>query len=535
MRRVWAASAALVVAVLFVVALTPQRVAAHAGLESSSPAANAILETSPSEITLDFDEPIAAELASITLFDSDAKEVELGEQLAPVDSSIVQVGLPSLDDGVYVVVWRVSSVDGHVIDGAYSFQIGTSANTASDDLLARVTANSGTPASLRWADGLARGVGLLALAMVVGGVFLALVGPPPPRLSSFVRAAAGAGALAALAGYALYAARATGGSLADAASPSAWGDVWDSRTGRYLLLRLAAFGALLAAALWWSARDGQWWRTLVALSSAAAVLSWSASGHAAATTPAVLWIGLDVAHLVASALWVGGLLAMVWCGRQWRASDEFEPIIRRFSSVAAVAVPLIVVTGVLRTFEEIGSLDRLTAAAWGKLLLVKLTLAVTLIALGGAARWLLRNNGVARVGRSIALEAVVGVAVLGVTAAMVGTPPRLAAEADPISTSIASGGVIVELTATPALVGANELHIVVSPPGGNLKPVQSLTARVALPSGDIPNSPVTVVKDGVNHYTGSVTFPEKGEWTLDLIVETEPAQTVLLSTTLLID
>ncbi len=534
MRRVGAAAAAVLTAVLMMVALMPGRVAAHAGLESSSPAANAIVDEAPAEITLDFDEPIAADLASITLFDSDAEEVQLGERLAPVDTSIVQVGLPPLDDGVYVVVWRVSSVDGHVVDGAYSFQVGTTANASSDELLARVTANSDPPASLRWADGIARGLGLLALAVVAGGLFVALVGSPP-QLASIVRTGAAVGVLAALGAYAVYAARATGGSLADAVSPSAWGDVAGSRTGRFLLLRIAALAVLLAVAWRWSGHEGQWRRILSVGSLTAAVLSWSASGHAAATTPAVLWVGLDVVHLVASIVWVGGLITMVGCGAAWRATDEFEPVIRRFSSVAVVAVPLIVVTGVLRTFEEIGSLGVLTAAAWGKLLLVKLTLAVVLISLGGVARWLLRHGGLARAGRSIALEAVFGVAVLGVTAAMIGTPPRLAVEADPISTSIAGGGVVVELTATPARVGANELHIVITPPGGNLKPVQSLTARVSLPSADIPNSPVTLVDEGINHYTGLVTFPEKGEWTLELIVETEPAQTVLLSTTLLID
>jgi copper transport protein len=100
-----------------------------------------------------------------------------------------------------------------------------------------------------------------------------------------------------------------------------------------------------------------------------------------------------------------------------------------------------------------------------------------------------------------------------------------------VSTTITAGGVIADVTVTPGRVGANELHMVFSPPGGNLEPVLSVQARMSLPEADLPDIPVDVVAEGTNHYSGTITLPEPGAWVLEIVVETAPASTVLLRTT----
>ena len=42
--------------------------------------------------------------------------------------------MPVLADGLYAVVWRVTSADGHVVDGAFSFQVGTASTGSGQDL-----------------------------------------------------------------------------------------------------------------------------------------------------------------------------------------------------------------------------------------------------------------------------------------------------------------------------------------------------------------------------------------------------------------
>ena len=87
------------------------------------------------------------------------------------------------------------------------------------------------------------------------------------------------------------------------------------------------------------------------------------------------------------------------------------------------------------------------------------------------------------------------------------------------------------LSLGPGSVGANEVHVTVTAPGGSITPVVAVTARVSLPAEGIPVSPVTLVQDGANHYSGSVTLPRSGDWTFELMIQITDSDSVLLKTT----
>ena len=81
---------------------------AHASLDSSSPAPSTVLSQPPGEIALDFSETVEQRLASIRLFDSEQREIEVGRATRlEADPSSIVATLPLLGNGVYVVVWRV--------------------------------------------------------------------------------------------------------------------------------------------------------------------------------------------------------------------------------------------------------------------------------------------------------------------------------------------------------------------------------------------------------------------------------------------
>ena len=78
-----ATGAALALAVL----APAQQVFAHAGLVASVPSANAVLETGPPTIQLDFNEAVDARLADIELYDQNAKLIPTGApEASPVAS-----------------------------------------------------------------------------------------------------------------------------------------------------------------------------------------------------------------------------------------------------------------------------------------------------------------------------------------------------------------------------------------------------------------------------------------------------------------
>ena len=57
-------------------------------------------------------------------------------------------------------------------------------------------------------------------------------------------------------------------------------------------------------------------------------------------------------------------------------------------------------------------------------MLVKVAVATVLVAIGGVSQWLLRNDGPASLKRNVLVEAVIGIAVVGLAAALVALPPR---------------------------------------------------------------------------------------------------------------
>jgi len=517
-------------------------VSAHAGLENSIPAASSVLEESPTAITLDFDEPIEADLTSIQLFDGDATLIETGPPTAAAPD-VVTASVPTLDDGLYAVVWRITSSDGHVIDGAFSFQVGSGGGGSGgsgdgSSLLDQVSGGAAAaPAVGRLAD-VARFVGFIGVVLFLGAGLFALIAPPALTTAPATRVIVVGGwamlVVASLASFGLLGATAVAGTVGDAFSPDVWGKVANSSTGRMLLVRAALAAA--AGGLLFTVRSQAtaWWRSAAVVVAVGIVFTFPAAGHPASLSPKALWILLDAMHLSSVVVWVGGLALFTLGGRAWLRDDEAAPVVHRFSAAAVWLVPVIVVTGSLQTIELAGGIDgvrALTDTSWGRTLLVKLSIVSVLVALGAVSRWLLQTSGVASLRRTVAAEALIGVVVLGLTASLVSLSPEPVVASKVFNATITEAGILADITVTPGRVGANEVHIVVTPAGNSLTPVVGATARMTLPSRDIPDTPVTLVADGPNHFTGNVTLAFAGDWIFELVLETTPGATVLLSTT----
>lgn len=508
---------------------------AHASLVSSSPAANSVLETGPDAIVLDFDEAIESDLASIVLYDGDSRPLDVGAPVAGADDTIVSVAAPDLADGLYAVVWRVTSSDGHVVDGAFSFQVGTAVEGDGQALVDSVRGGVRAASEVRWWYGVARFLSLVGVLVLVGGGWwllqpaLDLAGRRAARRIAAV--ATGSFVVGSAAAVGLFGAEVSAGTLSDAFSPSVWRDVADTRTGTMLLVRLAMAAVLAVLVCTLRLRRAGWWRGAAFAAGLLALYTFPASGHPNSLHPAALWIAIDLLHLAAIAVWLGGLLALLVAGNATLAEPDGERFAARFSRTAAISVPIIVATGVAQGLRLADGLDDLTATDWGRLLLTKVTVVAALLAVAGVSRWLLRHDGAASLRRTVIAEAVLGVVVLGMAAGMVALPPQRPVEARPFATQLASGGLIGIITLGPGSVGSNEVHLTMTPPGGSITPVVGVTARVRLEAADIPDSPVTLVREGPNHYSGTITFPRGGDWTLEIIVQITDTQTVLLSST----
>ena len=97
---------------------------AHAELVKTTPANGQRLETAPAKVTLAFSESVNLLEDGISLLNSHGATVSTPDPT--VDGHTVTWPMPKhLRNGPYVVTWRVISSDGHPVDGASSFGVGT--------------------------------------------------------------------------------------------------------------------------------------------------------------------------------------------------------------------------------------------------------------------------------------------------------------------------------------------------------------------------------------------------------------------------
>src|SRR6185436_15610158 len=94
----------------------------------------------------------------------------------------------------------------------------------------------------------------------------------------------------------------------------------------------------------------------------------AAGGHVATGRWAGIGVGATVAHLAGMAIWLGGLaVLMVGVLREPDPGDALERT-RRFSPIAFGAVAVIVASGVVQAYRQVGSLDALRDTDYGRLL-----------------------------------------------------------------------------------------------------------------------------------------------------------------------
>jgi copper transport protein len=168
----------------------------------------------------------------------------------------------------------------------------------------------------------------------------------------------------------------------------------------------------------------------------------------------------------------------------------------------------------------VGTFPALPKTDFGKLLLLKSGIVAAIIGLAYLSRRAVAR-GVGGVRTSVAGEAFLGVAALGVTATLVNTAPARVSYVDPVRTTVAGpAGTRVEVAVNPAKQGPNVLDVYLVKRDGMLLVVPELTAKLIPPDSSGPiNVPVGTAEPG--HYVASrMSVPYPGKWKLRLQIRT---------------
>jgi copper transport protein len=546
-----AATAALALVVLL---LTPAGALAHATLEGTRPARDAQVARAPGQVVLRFDETVDASLGAVQVYNSAGHTVQVGTAFHPDgDGPRVAVRLPgSLPDGGYTVTYRVISADSHPISGGFSFTVGSGAAAGArsvESLLAGQQASRATTTAFS----AVRAIEYAAIAVGLGSLLFLLICWRPglrearregeewdaagaayaARARRVLVVAAVAGLLAALAAIVLEGAVGGGTSVSAALKWAVIADVLGTRFGT-----VCGVAALLWLGVGAWTLAGAAFAPLVAPLAALAFLP-ALSGHAAAQSPVGLMFVANVVHVLSVSAWLGGIAALVLvlrtATRRVAVEDRMRllaAVVARFSALAGFAFALLLASGVTQAIVEVDGFSALPQTAFGRAVLIKLTLFAVLIVVGWFNRSklvpALREAGDVPLRAGVLLrdtlriELGLGAVVLGVTGALAGYAPATVGASGPVSREASVGPAHLELTADPARIGRNQVHLYLFDHHSGAQFTQAKEVRVtaALPGKGIAAIPLDVRRAGPGHAIGSGTLGVAGDWRLTVTVRT---------------
>ena len=96
----------------------------HAFLDHAAPAVGSTVRTAPAVVKIWFTQALEPAFSSIKVVDAKGKVIASSNKAVDaLDRTLLSLPVPPLSPGTYRVVWRVISVDTHVSEGDFTFEI----------------------------------------------------------------------------------------------------------------------------------------------------------------------------------------------------------------------------------------------------------------------------------------------------------------------------------------------------------------------------------------------------------------------------
>ena len=504
---------------------------AHASLVGTDPTDGALLGEPPDDVTLSFDEPVRLTSQEITVYDAEGRPLESTARTSGTDVVVDLDDPASLGRGTFVLGWFVVSADGHPISGSLTFSVGE----RSDEVAAPPAAptSSGTVTAVQGAVSALAYVGLLVATGLAG--FLALVLPASyagdrvrSRIRRLARLAAAVGAAGTVLSVPVASVNAQGAELGDAVTGFDPGLVGDEVLAAGLVvLGLVTVAGALADRLPEGTR-----RAALLAGAAVALLGPPLAGHTRSYQPSALLIASDVVHLLAGATWLGGLVGLALTLRALAGRERLAAAtLARFSGIAAGVLLAVAASGTVLAWRVLGYWSALLETGYGRLLLVKVAIALVVAALGGwnrvrllprverAAGFADRGGAATVVQRALRFEALALVALLVVTGFLVSRSPRPApVEVPPGRTGVQDGrlsDIEVLVLLDPRQQGGNTLLVQLLDESGE-PVVTDRPPDVRLRSAEVDLGSVPLTSSDAGTWSAHVLLPDGGAWTVEV-------------------
>ncbi len=443
--------------------------------------------------------------------------------------------------GTYLVSYRVISADSHPVGAGFTYSVGAPSATG-----VSTGGNAGaTNRAVAIGVSVAQYLGYAGLVLIAGPALMLFAFWPnrlsrrwPTRLAYLGIALAW---LATLLELHLQVPYSNGGGLFST-SPHDLGQVL---TSRYGVLHLVRLGVLLIAAFLLgphlAGQGGKVRRSLLIILGVVGVATYGMSGHPGASSAPALTVIADVAHLVSASIWLGGLVILVGYLLRRANAKELGAILPIWSNWAMMAVAVLVLAGVAQALVEIGDVNSLLHTTYGLLVLAKVGLLALVLAVAWFSRRLAASEPgtqtVSRLRRSVLVEIVGVVVILGLASALVQTAPARTVTAaassqqgGPFSVTLNSNLYQLQIDIDPAKTGDNEIHLFAFTPAGAPLKVVEWKGSAALPSANVEPISISLLALTDSHATGQIALPSAGTWQFSFTLRTSDIDEATVST-----
>ncbi|WP_328318436.1 copper resistance CopC/CopD family protein [Streptomyces sp. NBC_00388] len=390
---------------------------AHAALLGSNPKAGSVVARAPADVALTFSEQVAMDNKSIRVLDPKGKRADTSRLRNLSRGGTVTYGVdlrPGIANGTYTVAWQAISADSHPVSGAFTFSVGAPSRTT-----VSATGDNVGGGLVGVLYGAARYAAYAGFIVLVGGGAFVLAcwqrGANERPLQRLVVRGWLTLTAATLALLLLRAPYTGSGHLADVFDLSALKDVLRTKPGAALVSRLLLLGA---SALFVAVLFGAYARHTVSTEPEAAkerkdltfglalgggvvaagiAATWALTEHASVGLQPGIAMPADIVHLLAVAVWLGGLAALLVA--LFRTPSIERAAVQRFSRIAFTAVCTLAATGLYQSWRQLGSWSALFGTGYGQLLMVKVGLVAVVVGIAFfSRRWTARLSETAAPG-----------------------------------------------------------------------------------------------------------------------------------------
>lgn len=510
----------------------------HAMLIETEPASQASLATPPSEIVLVFSEAVTPVV--LRLIDIEGKTIAQADELG---GKKLRLSLPleaRIPDGQYLMSYRVMSADTHPIAGAFSFSVGTpgtvdgfeSQEQGIEPARAMVLVN--------------RILQFISLFIAAGTGFFCVLVRPPGYTEIPLRKIATIAAAVAVAAYIL--AIGVGGADMAGVGPGSLIDysVWKLAAGTNLLdSAMVGISGVIILSWGWRIPHGAVRSGMLLVGGVVALTGLALTGHAGTAAPRWLMTPSVTLHLVTAAFWVAATIPLAWILKGSPAAES-ALVLNRFSSCAAIAVAVLIATGVCVVIVQVESFPALISTDYGVVLLLKLGVVMLLLALAAINKYWFtprieksESGSVLHLRRTIYVEVVLMAGVLILTTVLTTVvPPRSIATVarqdsygamsdrtespGDFAKTMSQQGFILDVSVSPAQAGRSILTVTVMTEAGVAFSPIEVRASLSLPALDIEGIKISLEpKVGGEYIADLHEIVVAGDWELriDVLVD----------------